>query len=95
MGMYDEIKIHDNFLSDKLKGKNTTFQTKSLFCELSELIIDKYGNLKIKTKGNKYKKIIYTGEIRCHGYVDNKWTIVVLWCVEGNIKDKVVFIEHK
>jgi len=109
--MYDEIKIHDNFLSEELKGKNITFQTKSLYNELIEFIIDENGNLmmnkesesfheienlsqKDKTK-KEYKKIKYTGEIRCHKYVEGKWTEIILWCVHGKIKDKVVFIENQ
>jgi hypothetical protein len=105
MGMYDEIKIHDNFLSDKLKGKDIIFQTKSLYNELFEFIIDENGNLMVNTNHEslppldrikkEYKKVKYTGEIRCYNYVDGKRTVIILWCVEGNIKDKVVFIEHK
>lgn len=110
MGMYDKIKIHDNFLSNELKGKNITFQTKSLYNELFEFIIDENGNLMVNTDNEsfheieslpplkeiekEYKKIKYTGEIRCHGYVEEKRTIIILWCVEGKIKDKVVFIEN-
>lgn len=108
--MYDEIKIHDNFLSDELKGKNITFQTKSLYNEIFEFIIDENGNLMVNTDNESfhqieslpplkeekgYKKIEYTGEIRCRGYVEGKLTIIILWCVEGKIKDKIVFVENK
>jgi len=106
MGAYDEIKIHDNFLSSELKGKNITFQTKSLYNCLFEFIIDENGNLMLNASDEtsdeienlppsdkEYKKIKHTGEIRCHGYVEGKWTEVILWCVEGKIKDTIVFID--
>jgi len=109
MGMYDVIKIHDNFLLKELKRKNITFQTKSLYNNLSEFIIDKNGNLMVNTDDEtfnnikefpksdeikiKYKKIVYTGEVRCRGYIEGKRIEVILWCVEGKIKDKYVKTE--
>jgi hypothetical protein len=111
MGMYDEIRIHDKFLSDELKGKDIIFQTKSLYNELFEFVIDENGNLMVNTDHESfhnieslppleriekgYKKVEYIGEIRCHGYTDSKRATVILWCVKGNIKDKVVYIEEK
>ena len=90
MGLFDNIKVDKIHLPQELKDHETEWQTKSVNCELANLLLSDDGYLfVIKEAGGIWdKKFLddFIGELRFYKHIKNVWYEFVGFIVKGQLK---------